>query len=347
MSSLCGTATVTRLRGRGTWLLALDGDHDIGTIPLLERLTESLSPDCTRAIVDLTDASFIDGSTINWLLRTSRVGSKTGRFAVSIVCGASGAAVQRLLHAVRLEDALPCFANQNDALGAVGGERAGEIRRLPPASGGSAAMGTRLPHGINGRSSRTLRVLVADERRENLERLSDMVTRLGHTLTAKETNIAAVAAMTEAEPPDVALVVVGDNSGGALELIGSIVREASCPVIAVLDVEDSAFVRRAAKCGVFAYIVSGDAGDEQLASSIEVVLHRFAEYHDLQGAFGRRAITERAKGVLMERHSIDEEAAFLMLRDHSRTGNRKLIDIAQALLDARDLLPNTGGAAEA
>lgn len=334
MSSLCGTATVTRLRGRGTWLLALDGDHDIGTIPLLERLTESLSPDCTRAIVDLTDASFIDGSTINWLLRTSRVGSKTGRFAVSIVCGASGAAVQRLLHAVRLEDALPCFANQNDALAAAPGEA-----DRPPA-------GTRLPHGINGRSSRTLRVLVADERLENLERLSDMVTRLGHTLTAKETNIAAVAAMTEAEPPDVALVVVGDNSGGALELIGSIVREASCPVIAVLDVEDSAFVRRAAKCGVFAYIVSGDAGDEQLASSIEVVLHRFAEYHDLQGAFGRRAITERAKGVLMERHSIDEEAAFLMLRDHSRTGNRKLIDIAQAVLDARDLLPNMGGETE-
>ena len=34
-------------------------------------------------------------------------------------------------------------------------------------------------------------------------------------------------------------------------------------------------------------------------------LRRFAEYHDLEGAFGRRAVIERAKGILMERHAID------------------------------------------
>ena len=42
----------------------------------------------------------------------------------------------------------------------------------------------------------------------------------------------------------------------------------------------------------------------------------------------------------MERHSIDEDVAFLMLRDQSRKSNRKLIDVAQAVLDARDLLPD-------
>ena len=57
------------------------------------------------------------------------------------------------------------------------------------------------------------------------------------------------------------------------------------------------------------------------------MLRRFAEYHDLEGAFGRRAITERAKGILMERHSIDEAAAFELLREHSRSANRKLVDI--------------------
>jgi len=57
-------------------------------------------------------------------------------------------------------------------------------------------------------------------------------------------------------------------------------------------------------------------------------------------------VTERAKGILMERHSIDEEAAFRMLRDQSRHGGRKLIDIAQAVIDARALLPNTTTDAE-
>jgi AmiR/NasT family two-component response regulator len=64
------------------------------------------------------------------------------------------------------------------------------------------------------------------------------------------------------------------------------------------------------------------------------------EYHDLEGAFGRRAMTERAKGILMERDSIDEAAAFEMLRDHARAANRKLVDTAAAVVDGHPLLPN-------
>jgi AmiR/NasT family two-component response regulator len=69
------------------------------------------------------------------------------------------------------------------------------------------------------------------------------------------------------------------------------------------------------------------------------VLRRFAEYHELEGAFGRRALTERAKGILMERHSVDETAAFEMMRDESRSANRKLIDVATAVVDGHRLLP--------
>jgi response regulator NasT len=69
------------------------------------------------------------------------------------------------------------------------------------------------------------------------------------------------------------------------------------------------------------------------------VLRRFAEYHDLEGAFGRRAITERAKGILMERHSIGEGAAFELLREHSRSANRKLVDVSSAVVDGHRLLP--------
>ena len=66
------------------------------------------------------------------------------------------------------------------------------------------------------------------------------------------------------------------------------------------------FVREASRRGMFAYIEDGDEEDDEWQSSIDIVLRRFAEYHDLEGAFGRRAITERAKGILMERHSVDE-----------------------------------------
>jgi AmiR/NasT family two-component response regulator len=189
--------------------------------------------------------------------------------------------------------------------------------------------------------SRQLRVLVADERLENLERVARIVTQLGHVVVARETDIAAVAALSEQDVPDVAIVAVGENSEHALGLITTIVREATCPVIALLDAEDLVFIRQAAKRGVFAYISNGDVSDEQLDSAIEVVLHRFAEYHALEGAFGRRAITERAKGILMERHQVDEETAYAMLRDHARRTNQKLLSAAEAVLAAHALLPDT------
>ena len=69
------------------------------------------------------------------------------------------------------------------------------------------------------------------------------------------------------------------------------------------------------------------------------MLRRFAEYHDLEGAFGRRALTERAKGILMERHSIDDARAFEMLREQLAPGNRKLVDVAAAVVDSHRLLP--------
>ena len=162
-------------------------------------------------------------------------------------------------------------------------------------------------------------------------------------MIAKVTDIVAVATLSEREAVEVAIVALDDSGEHALALISNIVGESACPVIVVLHVEDPAFVRQAAKRGVFAYLTDGDASDDQFESAIDVVLHRFAEYLDLQGAFGRRAVTECAKGILMERHQIGEEAAFNMLRDGSRKGSRKLVDVAHAVLDAHALLPSARG----
>jgi AmiR/NasT family two-component response regulator len=182
-----------------------------------------------------------------------------------------------------------------------------------------------------------LRVLVANEREDRIALVTRLVTGLGHSVVAGSTDVAAVGALTAHELPDVALVGLGDSSSHALELIERIVQEADCPVIAVLEGRDANFVNEAAKRGVFAYIVDGTP--EELQSALDITLHRFSEYHNLQGAFGRRSQTERAKGILMERHQIDELHAFQMLRDQSRRTGRKLIDIAISINESHLLLP--------
>ena len=187
------------------------------------------------------------------------------------------------------------------------------------------------------RETEHLRILIANERKDRLALVAPVVVALGHEVIAREIDVQDVGAVTARERPDVALVGLGESSGHALELIDKIVREAACPVIVLLHAPDPAFVKEASKRGVFAHISEADVEDWQ--SSIDIVLRRFTEYHDLEGAFGRRALTERAKGILMERHSIDEDAAFEMLRVRSRDENRKLIDLARAVVDGHLLLP--------
>jgi len=182
-----------------------------------------------------------------------------------------------------------------------------------------------------------LRVLIANERKDRLELVVPIVAALGHEVIAREIEVEDVGAVTARERPDVALVGLGASSQHALDLIDKIVREGACPVIALLHEPDPGFVMEASKRGVFAHISDDDVEDWQ--SSIDIVLRRFAEYHDLGGAFGRRAQIERAKGILMERHSIDADRAFEMLRERSRIDNRKLIDLATAVVDGHRLLP--------
>jgi response regulator NasT len=190
---------------------------------------------------------------------------------------------------------------------------------------------------MSHRETEHLRVLIANERADRLATLAPIVVALGHEVIAREIDGDQVGGVTARERPDVALVGLGDSSEHALLLIERIVREAACPVIALLHAPEPDFVKEASKRGIFAYINDREVGDWQ--SSIDIVLRRFTEYHDLEGAFGRRAVTERAKGILMERHSIDESAAFGMLRDHSRASNRKLVDVASAVVDGHALLP--------
>jgi response regulator NasT len=182
-----------------------------------------------------------------------------------------------------------------------------------------------------------LRVLIANERRDRLALVAPIVAALGHEVIAREIEVNDVGAVTARERPDVALVGLGESSDHALTLIETIVQESACPVIVLIHAPDPEFVKEASKRGIFAYITDADAMDWQ--SSIDIVLRRFAEYHDLEGAFGRRAVTERAKGILMERHAVTETAAFEMLRDHSRSVNRRLVDVASAVVDGHPLLP--------
>jgi AmiR/NasT family two-component response regulator len=114
-------------------------------------------------------------------------------------------------------------------------------------------------------------------------------------------------------------------------------------VIALLSAEDPVFIREAANRGVFAYVV--DTIPDELQSAIDITLRRFAEYHDLQAAFKRRAVIEQAKGILMARHAIERRRRRLRCcANHSQRSGEKVTGVAAAIVNSHLLLqpPRTG-----
>ena len=183
-----------------------------------------------------------------------------------------------------------------------------------------------------------LQVLIANEQDARLAIVTAVVERLGHEIVGRDVEIADVGPLSRSSGADVALVGLGLDGEHALEQISAIVHEAACPVIAVLDAKDPRYVEEAARRGVFAYVILGE-DDGELQSALDITLRRFAEFRSLQGAFGRRAIIEQAKGILMERNGIDADAAFALLKSHSQKSGQKLTDVARALTQTHLLLP--------
>src|SRR5215213_1390181 len=190
-----------------------------------------------------------------------------------------------------------------------------------------------------------LTVLLADEDEQALTSLGEVLQGLGHEVTPFAVSVEEAADLIAREDPDLAIVVVHRNDDHALALIGEAVETASGPVIAQLrDRDDVDFVARAAERGISAYVQSNDP--QTVQASIEITIRRYREaarlnekVQQLETALERRAVIERAKGILMERHGIDDKAAFGRLREHARSGNRRVVEVAQAVVDGHALLP--------
>jgi AmiR/NasT family two-component response regulator len=192
--------------------------------------------------------------------------------------------------------------------------------------------------------TRHLRVLIADEDEDALHHLAAVLEQLGHEVTPYVVSVSEAIELIATEDPDLAIVVVHQDDEHALALIAETVEYASGPVIAQTRNGDVEFVARAAEHGISAWIES--ASPQVVQGAIEVALRRYEETSRLQlkvdqfeSALQRRALIERAKGILMERHAVDERHAFDLMRDHARAQSRRVVDVARTVTEGHALLP--------
>lgn len=184
--------------------------------------------------------------------------------------------------------------------------------------------------------------MLADEDRSALEGMASLLGGLGHDVIAEAIDpIEAVQAILR-EDPDLSMVLVHTDDEHALDLIEEIASFSRGPVIALLAEHDGDFISAATDAGIDAYARPADANDVQ--GAIEVAMRRHekeralqVQVDHLQTALERRIVIERAKGILMERHGLDDRAAFETLRTAARSENETVLAVAEAVTAGRQL----------
>lgn len=198
---------------------------------------------------------------------------------------------------------------------------------------------------VDDTTTEGLRILASDEDEETLRATDKILSGLGHTVIAHAVSATQAAEQIARDDPDLSVVVVDADDEHALDLIEEISEYARGPIIALLGAHDAGFVRSAAERGIDAF--ARPRFIDEVRGAIELAMRRHAEktrlteqVEQLASALERRATIERAKGILMERHGVDERQAFELLRQQARRSSRRVVELAQAVAEGHALLPN-------
>jgi response regulator NasT len=144
--------------------------------------------------------------------------------------------------------------------------------------------------------------------------------------------------------PDMIIVDAESEARDALEHVVMATRDARRPIVLFTNDNDNQLVRDAVAAGVSAYIVAGLAS-ERMRPILDVAMARFQheqclrqELASARSELAERKIVERAKGLLMSKQGLSEDAAYAQLRKMAMNRGIKLAEVAQRVLDMAELL---------
>jgi len=154
----------------------------------------------------------------------------------------------------------------------------------------------------------------------------------------------AFVARLERLAPDVVLMNLGNASRDSLEEMLAVSRSLARPIAMFVDQSDDGMIAAAIDAGVSAYVVDG-LRKERVKPVLELAIRRFNAFARLQSELdaartelAERKTLDRAKAILMKTRGLTEPEAYAMLRTAAMNQGRRLIDIAEALITAADLL---------
>ena len=189
-----------------------------------------------------------------------------------------------------------------------------------------------------------MRVLVVDESAERGELLRAALRREGYDVAAPLYSPFLLLETIEKTRPDVVVIDVDSPSRDVLEHLVMITENTPRPIVMFSADGAPDAIRNATRAGVSAYVVDG-IDRKSIKAIVDAACARFDEFHALRVRLAEanmklaeRKLVERAKGLLMSRRGIGEDAAYAALRKIAMDRGLKLSEVAQRVIDAADFL---------
>jgi AmiR/NasT family two-component response regulator len=189
-----------------------------------------------------------------------------------------------------------------------------------------------------------VRVVIADDESIRLMSLKTQLESLGLQVVGEAVNGKQAVDLIVKLKPDMAILDIKMPDMDGLEAAKAIASQYPIPVILLTAYSERTLAERAIEAGVFAYLMK-PVSEEDLLPTILLARSRFQEFQDLRKgmsdlkeALETRKVVERAKGILMERRNLSEAEAFRRMQIQSQNENKKLAEIAQAIIMADRML---------
>ena len=190
----------------------------------------------------------------------------------------------------------------------------------------------------------SLKIVIVDESPVRAAILEEGLQEAGYRQIIRISETANLLKRIYAIDPDVILIDLESPSRDILEQMFQMSRVVKRPIAMFVDQSDAASIQAAVDAGVSAYIVDG-LKKERMTHILDLCVSRFNAFSRLQNELERtkdaleeRKIIDRAKGVLMKAKSLNEEQAYALLRRTAMNENKKIVEIAQSVLTAAEML---------
>jgi len=190
----------------------------------------------------------------------------------------------------------------------------------------------------------SVRVLLIDDTRARARVLREALQDAGYVVVQATAAPLALMKAVERAQPDVIIIDVDSPSRDVLEHIVVMTQNAPRPIVMFASDAAEEKIREAVRAGVSAYVVDGIEAS-RVKPIIDAACARFGEFQRLRGelarardSLGERKLVERAKGILMERRGLTEEAAYAALRSMAMDRKLRLTEVARGVIDTWELL---------